>query len=64
MNEPIFQGIILVLGFLGTLVNAFAGLAWWAIRQEVKHVKELLNVKVSNVEAELAMVKRNCGGKC
>ena len=60
MNEQVFQVVLLILGTLGTIVNAFAALAWWALRQEVKHVKELLTLEVEQVKAEVAGIKAHC----
>ena len=65
MNAQVFQVVLLILGSLGTIINAFAALAWWALRQEVKYVKELLTEKheetvrrVANLELQYENLRR------
>lgn len=53
MNEQAFQIIIVSVNALGTLF-------FWAMRQEIKNLKELLTVKLDNLERRLEKVESKC----
>jgi hypothetical protein len=38
-------------------VNAISGLAWFAIRREIAHVREIVTLRINHVESEMRELK-------
>lgn len=53
MQSELFQLVLLVS-------NALFGLAFWSLRQEVKHVKEILTLQIAANELRLQKVESKC----
>lgn len=53
MNDHIFQ-LIVMLG------NGLACVAFWALKQEVKHVKDMVEIKLEDMERRLERVENKC----
>lgn len=53
MNGYLFQILLL-------LSNALCGVAWWALRQEIRFVREILTVKQQALEDRVAAVESKC----